>query len=204
MHQFYVVEGHKRVSVLRYFGAVTVPGVVKRLVPAPSGHRENRVYYEFMDFYQLTGINYLWFHKPGRFALLQSLVGKRPGEGWSQEERADFFSFYLRFSQAFRSKVQKRHPDLPVGDAMLATMDFYGYDQLRDCLAPELSRRLQQIRETLAVAAHEHHISSFRWLRRWFPRLRRHFSPSARPPFRFRPSARSAAGALPPGGTGAP
>jgi hypothetical protein len=188
MHNFYVVEGHKRVSVMRYFGAVTIPGVVKRVVPVLTDHRSTRIYYEFMDFYQLTGINYLWFHKTGRFALLQALVGKAPGEGWSREERLDFFSFYLRFSQAFAARAQRRHPNLPVGDAMLAAIDFYGYPQLKDCLTPDLTRKLQQIRETLAVAAHEHHISTFRWLIRWFPRPRRLVLRSLRARFRFRRS----------------
>jgi hypothetical protein len=195
MHYFYVAEGHKRVSVMRYFGAVSIQGVVKRIVPAPSTDKETRIYYEFMDFYQLTGINYLWFHQTGRFALLQTLVGKGPGEGWSQEQRLDFFSFFLRFSQAFQSKAGKKHPNLPVEDAMLATIDFYGYPQLKDCLVPELTRKLQQIRETLAVAAHEHHTPALRWLRRWFLQPRKLFSRSAR--FRFRPSGRQSADGQP-------
>jgi hypothetical protein len=190
MHYFYVAEGHKRVSVMRYFGAVTIQGMVKRIIPAPSAAKETRIYYEYMDFNQLTGINYLWFHQTGRFALLQALVGKRPGEGWSQEERQDFFSFYLRFSEAFQAKAKKKHPNLPMEDAMLATMDFYGYAQLKDCLVPALIRKLQEIRETLAVAAHERHTPALRWLRRWF-RPRKLFSQSAR--FRFRPSGRKRA-----------
>lgn len=40
LHHFYVVEGHKRVSVLKYFGAITVPGVVTRLIPKYSDDPE--------------------------------------------------------------------------------------------------------------------------------------------------------------------
>jgi transposase len=69
-------------------------------------------------------------------------------------------------------------------------MDFYGYTQLKDCLVPALIRKLQEIRETLAVAAHERHTPALRWLRRWF-RPRKLFSQSAR--FRFRPSGRKRA-----------
>ena len=35
MNRFYVVEGHKRVSVLRHFGAVSVHGTVTRIPPVP-------------------------------------------------------------------------------------------------------------------------------------------------------------------------
>ena len=36
LNRFYVVEGHKRVSVLRFFGAATVRAEVKRLLPPKS------------------------------------------------------------------------------------------------------------------------------------------------------------------------
>ena len=36
-NRFYVIEGNKRVSVLKYFDAVMVPAYVTRLVPRPTG-----------------------------------------------------------------------------------------------------------------------------------------------------------------------
>ena len=33
MYKFYVVEGNKRVSVMKYFGAVSIHGTVTRIVP---------------------------------------------------------------------------------------------------------------------------------------------------------------------------
>ena len=61
MHTFYVVEGHKRVSVLRWFGAVSIPAEVTRILPAKDGSKASNIYYEFVDFYQRTKINCLWF-----------------------------------------------------------------------------------------------------------------------------------------------
>ena len=48
LNHFYVVEGHKRVSVLKYFGAISIPGVVTRLLPKPSDDPEVVAYYEFL------------------------------------------------------------------------------------------------------------------------------------------------------------
>lgn len=45
MHTFYVVEGHKRVSVLRYFGAVSIPAEVTRVLPARDGSKASDIYY---------------------------------------------------------------------------------------------------------------------------------------------------------------
>jgi hypothetical protein len=169
LHEFYVVEGHKRVSVLRYFGAVTIPAVVTRILPARDGTLKNQIYYEFLEFNRLSGINYLWFEQTGRFALLQSTVGKSAEEEWTAEDRRDFFSFYQRFKAAYQAKAGKEFPDLNMGNAMLATMDFYGYSQLKDCLVSELKERLAQIRETLEAAQGKPPTPAVAKLLRWLP-----------------------------------
>ena len=69
------VEGHKRVSVLKYFGAISIPGVVTRLLPKPSDDPEVVAYYEFLDFYQMTGLNFVVFKRPGEYReLLQACL----------------------------------------------------------------------------------------------------------------------------------
>ena len=47
-------RGNKRVSVLKHFDAASIPGTVTRLIPARNNSLENRIYYEFMDFYKLS------------------------------------------------------------------------------------------------------------------------------------------------------
>ena len=44
MNRFYVVEGHKRVSVLNHFGAVSIHGLVTRVLPQPDDSKEYRIY----------------------------------------------------------------------------------------------------------------------------------------------------------------
>ena len=61
MNKFYVEEGNKRVSVMKFFEAVSIPGNVTRIVPKRTEEKENKIYYECMDFYQAAPINYIWF-----------------------------------------------------------------------------------------------------------------------------------------------
>ena len=75
MNYFYVEEGNKRVSVMKYFGAVSIPGKVTRIVPPRTDEKENKIYYEFMDFYQASSVNYIWFSQEGSFTTLQKVVG---------------------------------------------------------------------------------------------------------------------------------
>ena len=52
--KFYVVEGNKRVSVLRHFGAARIPGNVIRIIPPLTEEPRIRAYYEFMEFYKYS------------------------------------------------------------------------------------------------------------------------------------------------------
>lgn len=56
---------------MKYFGAVSIPGNVIRIVPKRTEEKENKIYYEFMDFYQSAPINYIWFSQEGSFQKLQ-------------------------------------------------------------------------------------------------------------------------------------
>ena len=50
MNEFYVAEGNKRVSVLKFFDAVSVPGNVIRILPPRTKEKSNKIYFEFVDF----------------------------------------------------------------------------------------------------------------------------------------------------------
>lgn len=137
MNKFYVEEGNKRVSVLKYFGAVSIPGEVIRIVPDRTDERENRIYYEFMDFYKYAPINYIWFSNEGSFAKLQEAVGKKPEEAWSEEDLLRFSAVYTRFSAEYEAKGGNRL-NITVGDAFLAFITLHGYDMVDEQTTNEM------------------------------------------------------------------
>lgn len=61
LNRFYVLEGNKRVSVLKYFKATSIMGEVTRIVPRKTDDKNIKIYYEYMDFYELSHINYIYF-----------------------------------------------------------------------------------------------------------------------------------------------
>lgn len=137
MNKFYVEEGNKRVSVMKYFGAVSIPGNVTRIIPKPTEETENKIYYEFLDFYQAVPINYIWFSQEGSFAKLQEAVGKKPGEVWTEEERLLFSSVYSRFASEFRARGGGKLAITPA-DAFLSFITLYGYDEIEQKTTDEL------------------------------------------------------------------
>ena len=152
MHTFYVVEGHKRVSVLRYFGAVSISAEVTRILPDRNDSIASRIYYEFVDFHRLSKINYLWFSGVGRFARLQAAVGKAPDEVWTDDERRKFFSFYTGFSALYGDKSAKEmSARLTVADAMLLYLEFFGYDQVKTFSQTQLKDGFLRLREAFSI-----------------------------------------------------
>ncbi|HJA47860.1 MAG TPA: BMP family ABC transporter substrate-binding protein [Candidatus Agathobaculum intestinipullorum] len=127
MNRFYVVEGHKRVSVLRHFGAVSVHGTVTRILPVPDDSEESRIYTRFLHFYALTGVNYLWFSRESGFDDLLAYVHPTDaGATWDEQERRDFRGFYTAFRRAFEERATDKLT-LTVGDALLVYAQIYDY-----------------------------------------------------------------------------
>lgn len=149
MNRFYVVEGNKRVSVLKFFDAATVPGLVTRVIPRRRDTMESRIYYEFLDFYRLTRINYIWFSQPGRFRRLLDLVGI--GDRlWNEDDRSDFFYAYTLFNRAF-SALGGKKLNLTIGDALLTYLELYGYASLHNCREADLRDNLNKSWSEFAV-----------------------------------------------------
>ena len=98
---FYVQEGNKRVSVLRYFGAPRIPGRVLRVMPALSDTPQVKAYYEFLEFYEAARIYDIQFRQPGDYAKLLSYLGKEPGQAWSEREQKTFRAYFQYFRDAF-------------------------------------------------------------------------------------------------------
>ncbi len=143
MNRFYVEEGNKRVSVLKYFDVVSIPGMVTRILPVRTEEKENKIYYEFLDFYEASQINYIWFSREGSFEKLQEAVGKAPGETWDTEEQRTFSSVYARFAAEYEA-LDGRKLDICPGDAFLAFLELYGYPELCDMTTSRLKSLVKE------------------------------------------------------------
>lgn len=153
MNQFYVEEGNKRVSVMKYFDALSIPGTVTRLIPQRTEKTENKIYYEFLDFYEKTQINYLHFSKEGSFAKLQELIGKEPEETWTEEDCQDFSSIYYRFRKEFKRKSDKL--SITTGDAFLTFIELHGYKNVCNMWTEELKNTIASTWEEFSLLDEE-------------------------------------------------
>lgn len=151
MNQFYVQEGNKRVSVMKYLKTYKIPATVTRLVPKKSDDAENRLYYEFLDFYAVSRSYDVCFSKEGSYKKLLKLMGKKADEAWSDDDRMNLQSACINFELAFH----KAHGDklgLTVSDGFLIYVKIFGYDKVIEQSEQEISRGLQKMWTEITLA----------------------------------------------------
>ena len=155
LNKFYVQEGNKRVSVLKYYEAVTIPGTVTRLVPARNDTLENKIYYEFLDFYKLSKINNVQFSRLGGYAKLQTLVCKAASEVWSDDDRLNFSALYTMFSQQFYA-LGGSALELTPGDALLVYLSVYRYSDACQSTPSQVRENLAKLWDEIKILTEPH------------------------------------------------
>lgn len=146
LNWFYVEEGNKRVSVLKYHEAVMVGAQVTRLVPKYDKDDEVVVsYYEFMDFFKKTRVNYLWMTDQEGYKKLYLQMKKY---GWAEENSSEFMAFYFRFRRVY---YEIGGNDIPIttGDALLRYLEIYAYQE--ELSNEDIKKQLNNMRSEFAL-----------------------------------------------------
>jgi len=147
---FYVQEGNKRVSVLRYFDAPLIAGNVKRILPKKTNDPRIHAYYEFVDFYKVTKLYTVQFRRPGDYARLLRYLGKKATDVWTDAERRTFNSYFHYFVDAFSPlKLEDVLPE----EALLLWLKLYPYQDLGRLSASELKKSVAALWEDMVTTA---------------------------------------------------
>ncbi|MGL5676781.1 MAG: BMP family ABC transporter substrate-binding protein [Cellulosilyticaceae bacterium] len=128
LNRFFVVEGNKRVSVLKFVGATSFNAYVMRLVPKRDAQSKvNTIYYEFMDFYKKTQLNTIWFTQEGRFEELYKFIQNYSVINAMLETKEKTFisNVYRPFRTIYLREGGQRLP-ITTGDAFLNFLKIYG------------------------------------------------------------------------------
>ena len=141
---FYVEEGNKRVSVLRYFGAPRVSGMVKRILPQRSEEPRIKAYYEFLEFYKSSQLYLVQFRRPGDYAKLLAHLGKELGEVWTEDERRTFSAYFHYFLDAFVS-LNVGGKGILAEEALLLWLKIHPYKELGTLSSSELRKSLTEL-----------------------------------------------------------
>lgn len=152
MNRYYVLEGNKRVSVLKYVRAYSITASVIRLIPRRSENQETKLYYEFLDFYQVSFNCDVWFSKEGSYDKLLKAMGRAPGEVWDEEERMYFKASYDLFSKLFAA-IRTDAMEMTASDAFLTYVEIFGYLVVRVRTEAKMKEDLKKIKDELLLTA---------------------------------------------------
>ena len=151
---FYVQEGNKRVSVLRYFDAPRIPGMVRRILPPQSEEPRIKAYYEFLEFYKTAKLYTVQFRRPGDYARLIDKLGKKMSDPWTEEERRMFRSYFHYFREAFEAQNTEARDILPE-EALLLWLELYPYAELGRLTGAQLKRSIADLWEDVVSASED-------------------------------------------------
>ena len=150
---FYIQEGNKRFSVLRYFGAARIPGNVKRILPEKTEEPHIRAYYEFLEYYRLSKLYTPRFTRPGDYGKFLKALGKKMDEAWTEEERRTFNTRFYYFTSAFEG-MKNRPETITAEDALLLWLQLYPYEDLSKLSAGQLQKTLDDLTFDVVTATH--------------------------------------------------
>ncbi len=149
---FYVQEGNKRLSVLKFNGATRINTSFYRVLPEESDDPRVVAYYEFLEFYRHAKIYDVMFTQPGDFAKLTVCMGFTPDQDWTEEDRRQFRSGFHYFRKIFFELGGSSLPMTPE-EALLIWLQVHDYADLRRLKATALKKSLEDMWENFVSTA---------------------------------------------------
>ena len=103
MGKFYVMEGNKRVSVMRYLEQPTIRANITRIMPpqTDSDDKEVKIYNEFLKFFKCTNLYNITFTEENSYTKLATIAGQTLDEVWDEDAVKDLRSAFIAFSISF-------------------------------------------------------------------------------------------------------
>jgi len=130
LNRIYVIEGNKRISVMKYCGIFSFPATVTRLMPQRDEYNlKSMIYYASLDFYKLAGYNAIWFSRPEKYEKLRKLI-ERNRDKFVAENPYKYvaISLYEKFRELYLAYGGRNLP-ITTADAFLYFVRINGFDE---------------------------------------------------------------------------
>lgn len=140
-HRFYVQEGNKRVSVMKYLDVPMILADVTRIITA----EKEPLYEEFLVWYKAARLYEPQISTPGGYRKLAELCGRSLEEPWSDRQKQQLTAVYYRFVKVY----ERSSFPLPKGDAFLSCLSVYGFEAMRKADETSLNKQIMRLKEAL-------------------------------------------------------
>lgn len=143
--KFYVVDGKKRVSVVKALGSMTIKACVTRIMPVETDEPLIQSYYEFVKTYEKTGLYQIAFSQVGQTDRFLEALGYNPDHVWNESDRYSFMFHWYPFVRALEVAFDGLL-NITTADAVLVLLKNHSIDELRKLPSWTLAEMLQDAR----------------------------------------------------------
>lgn len=127
--RFYVVDGKKRVSVLKAHGANRVLAHVIRWIPEYSSDIQVKRYYEFLNYFGKTGLYQVFLSDASDFLHLQKAMGLALDQVWTDTDRFHFMFTFLGVERAYL-ELFGEYASVTAADVFVALLKKYSFPKV--------------------------------------------------------------------------
>ncbi len=145
MGRFYISEGNKRVSVLKYLEQPDIlADVIRILPPDNNSSKEAKIYGEFLKFFDCTGIYGIYFSSEGCYSKLAELFKMNLITRWPDDIILSLKSAFYNFSRLY-SEHCGGNTALMFGDAFMIYAEKFEPESLLNDSDETIRENLSQI-----------------------------------------------------------
>lgn len=150
MNHFYVREGNKRASVMKYVGAAGITAEIIRILPKRDGRKETEAFYQYVEFNRVTGIFDLLFSEPESYRRLADWFDEDLVSNWKEAHVKELRSAFARFCSCYQKKAGKEELS-EESDAFVTYLQIFGYSGLLKESDGEIRARIERVWQELEL-----------------------------------------------------
>ena len=152
--KFYVLEGNKRVSVLKYLKMPMILADITRVMPKDEDEELVKAYYEFDKFFRCAPLYEIIFTKEGSYERLAELLNQDLNNKWDPQIVRDLSYAFSVFSAAYDAKYGEKQKLTP-SEAFLVYLSYYYKEEPLSASRELVEKRIDKLRTEFEIQSSE-------------------------------------------------
>ena len=144
MGKFYVVDGKKRVSVLKAHGEIKVSAHVVRLVPVFADEVQAKKYGDFQKIFSKTGLYQVELSNAEDFSKLQKAMDLEEDQVWNESDRYHYMFTYIGVERAYLS-VLGAYASVTAADVFVKLLEKHSFSEISAMLPWDLEKEIADV-----------------------------------------------------------
>lgn len=144
MGKFYVIDGKKRVSVLKAHGEIRVNAHVVRLVPVLHDDAQVKKYADFLNVFSKTRLYQVELSNAEDFPKLQKAMGLAADQEWNESDQYHYMFTYIGVERVYLALLGA-YASVTAADVFVKLLDKYSFSEIRAMLPWDLEKEIADI-----------------------------------------------------------